>query len=211
LRLDHFVYLVNEIFQSLQGEGPAIGSPALFIRLSGCNLNCDYCDTENQVGSRMSINDLTYEIEKSPARVVLTGGEPMLAGDELIPLAQAIIKTGRTLDIETNGTISPPAGFAKYIDNYVISPKLSNSGLWLADRKLAEALPLGPLKFVVAKVDELDEAKEIVEKMPGREIFIMPQGADPKEMVYTMKTLRPAVEALGWRLLPRLHILLGIT
>lgn len=201
--------VVTEVFQSLQGEGPAIGSPATFIRLSGCNLNCSYCDTNHENGENMALTELVDKVNSGPGRVIITGGEPLLAGEKLVPLAQAISTTGRSVDIETNGTISPPAGLAEQIDNYVISPKLSNSGNALDARGLADDLPPGPLKFAVDKEDALDEIKEIVEALPGREVFIMPLGTDPREMISTMILLRPAVEARGWRLLPRLHVLLG--
>lgn len=142
--------------------------------------------------------------------MVITGGEPLLAGGKLTALAQAIAKTGRPVDVETNGTISPPAGLSENIEHYVISPKLSNSGVAADKRKLAHDLPSGPLKFAVDDVDDLDEAKEIAATMPNREVFIMPLGTDPREMIDNLSRLRPVVEAFGWRLLPRLHILLGI-
>jgi len=201
---------INEIFQSLQGEGPAIGSPATFIRFSGCNLSCAYCDTDHQSGSEMEVSSLVRRIESGPKRVVITGGEPLLAGEELVPLVQAISRTGRAVDIETNGTIAPPNDLSTFIDHYVISPKLSNSGIAAGERRLADGLPPGPLKFALAGPDELDEAAEIADRLPGRDIYIMPLGTGLQEMIKAMALLRPGVESRGWRLLPRLHILLGI-
>lgn len=201
---------VSEIFQSLQGEGPAIGSPATFIRLSGCNLKCSYCDTDHEKSKQMALTDLINRIKDGPGRVIITGGEPMLAGEKLTSLARGIAETGRRADIETNGTISPPAGLIEYIENYVISPKLSNSGMAAQKRRLAQDLPGGPLKFAVGDAGDLDEIGKIVKAMPGREVFVMPLGTGPHEMIHRMTLLRPAVEARGWRLLPRLHILLGL-
>ncbi|MHB0867285.1 MAG: 7-carboxy-7-deazaguanine synthase QueE [Thermoleophilia bacterium] len=203
-------YLIREVFQSLQGEGPALGASATFIRFAGCNLTCSYCDTDHRSGTELSLADLLSRVETGPSRVVITGGEPLLAGEPLVDLAAAISGTGRSVDIETNGTIAPPRQLAGFVDNYVISPKLSNSGNPLAERCLADRLPPGPLKFVVDGIADLQEVSDIVLTMPHREVIIMPMGTDPVAMVRQMKLLSQPVAAHGWRLLPRLHILLGI-
>lgn len=203
-------YLIREVFQSLQGEGPALGASATFIRFAGCNLTCSYCDTDHRSGTELSLADLLSRVERGPSRVVITGGEPLMAGEQLVDLAAAVSGTGRSVDIETNGTIAPPAQLAGFIDNYVISPKLANSGNPPAERRLADKLPPGPLKFVVDGIADLQEVSEIVLTMPHREVIIMPMGTDPVAMVRQMKLLSQPVAVHGWRLLPRLHILLGI-
>lgn len=201
---------INEVFRSVQGEGPAMGEPATFIRFSGCNLRCGYCDTNHDSWEEWRLEDLVREVEKGPARVVITGGEPLLYGEDLVPLAAAVAQTGRSVDIETNGTIAPPSELPSYIDNYVISPKLANSGNDAGRARLAVGLPPGPLKFVVEQPGDLEEARKIAGEFPGREIIVMPMGSDPEEMMERIELLREPVAALGWRLLPRLHILLGI-
>jgi organic radical activating enzyme len=203
-------FKINKIFKSLQGEGPAIGFPATFIRFSGCNLCCTYCDTEHESGSEWQLPDIIKEVKEGPLKVVLTGGEPLLAGAQLVPLAKAITETGRSLDIETNGTISPPPALPAFVSNYVISPKLSNSGNPAAARQLASNLPPGPLKFVVDNVSDLQEVKQIARTLPGREIIIMPLGTDPETMITKMKSLCAAVKLYGWRLLPRLQVLMQL-
>lgn len=109
---------VNEIFYSIQGEGYHSGKPAVFVRFSGCNLKCDFCDTEHQKGKEISEDDIIKEICKYPARhVVLTGGEPSLqVTGEFI---DKLHKHGKYVQIETNGTNKLPYN----IDWITCSPK----------------------------------------------------------------------------------------
>ena len=112
------MYKVNEIFYSIQGEGYNAGCAAVFVRFSGCNLNCPFCDTEHDSGILMSADDICAEIRKYPANlVVLTGGEPSLFVDEA--LCNAIHAIGKRIAMETNGTraISLP------VDYITCSPK----------------------------------------------------------------------------------------
>ena len=108
--------LISEIFHSLQGEGELTGVPSVFIRTSGCNLRCAWCDTPyaswNPEGEARSVPALLEAVAAYPAtrHVVLTGGEPMIARD-LAELAAGIRATGRHVTIETAATI-PPAGIA---------------------------------------------------------------------------------------------------
>ncbi|MHB1413242.1 MAG: 7-carboxy-7-deazaguanine synthase QueE [Thermoleophilia bacterium] len=201
---------VNEIFQSLQGEGPALGAPATFVRLAGCNLDCSYCDTAHESGRPMAAGAVLAAAAGGPGRVVITGGEPMLAGEQLVELARAIRGSGGRVDIETNGTIAPPAGLAELVDNFVISPKLSNSGVPASRRELAPGLPPGPLKFAVDTVEDLDEIAWLAGLHPGRDVIVMPLGTGARLMLEKMALLAEPVRARGWRLLPRLQVLLGI-
>jgi len=203
-------FRLKEVFYSIQGEGPAIGHPATFLRFSGCNLDCTFCDTSHEPGSDFSLEEIITAVQKGPSRVVLTGGEPLLTGNRLVALAQAIVDAGRSVDIETNGTLAPPPGLWQSVDHFVISPKLANSGNPPALRKLAPGLLPGPLKFVVDRVDDLEEVRETAARHPDREIIVMPMGTDPEAMLRKMKELREPVETCGWRLLPRLQVLLGI-
>lgn len=94
---------INEIFYSLQGEGYHTGTPAIFVRFSGCNLKCDFCDTQHEEGTMMTDEEIITEVKKYPAvTVVLTGGEPSLwIDDQLIDLLH---QAGKYVTIETNGT-----------------------------------------------------------------------------------------------------------
>ena len=111
---------VNEIFYSLQGEGANTGTPAVFVRFSGCNLKCPFCDTEYQSGKEMTEQAIVEEVCRQGAQaplVVLTGGEPTLqATPELIDLFH---QNGFKVAMETNGTKTPPSN----IDWMTVSPK----------------------------------------------------------------------------------------
>lgn len=109
---------VNEIFYSLQGEGYHTGTPAIFIRLSGCNLKCSFCDTDHSAHTLMSIKEISSKISRYPATtVVLTGGEPSLYN--LTPLIDALHADSHNVHIETNGTNPLPDS----IDWITCSPK----------------------------------------------------------------------------------------
>ena len=109
---------VNEIFYSLQGEGHFAGTAAIFIRFSGCNLKCPFCDTQHECGNEMSPQDILSQIRQWPAHhIVVTGGEPALqVTDELISLLH---RHGYFVQAETNGTIPLPDS----IDWITCSPK----------------------------------------------------------------------------------------
>ncbi|MCF0202682.1 MAG: radical SAM protein [Bacteroidaceae bacterium] len=113
------MYKINEIFHSLQGEGYHTGSSAVFVRFSGCNLKCPFCDTEHEEGELLTAKEIAEEINRYPAPlVVLTGGEPSLFIDEdFVNLLKK--KTHKTIAIETNGTRRLPQN----IDWITLSPK----------------------------------------------------------------------------------------
>lgn len=110
---------INEIFYSLQGEGHWTGTPAVFVRFSGCNLRCPFCDTQHQSGREMTEDEIVAEVQKYPASwVILTGGEPSLF--ITASLIDKIHKQARKrVAVETNGT-HPIAGFPDWV---TCSPK----------------------------------------------------------------------------------------
>ena len=116
-------YPINEIFYSLQGEGRWSGRPAVFVRFSGCNLRCPFCDTDHSAHTPMMLSELLTEISNLKPQtfnnpmVVLTGGEPSLFVDDV--LTDALHQAGYYIAIETNGTCSLPKG----IDWVTLSPK----------------------------------------------------------------------------------------
>ena len=99
------MWKVNEIFYSLQGEGCNTGTASVFIRLSGCNLHCDFCDTCHEPGTMMSLSDIVEQVMQYPNAplIVLTGGEPSLWIDEAFVMGLKQM-TGKRIAIETNGT-----------------------------------------------------------------------------------------------------------
>lgn len=113
---------INEIFYSLQGEGAHTGVPSVFVRFSGCNLKCNFCDTEHEEGKMMSDNEIVNAVNEYPGEwVILTGGEPSLWIDSAF-VSYLKMMTGKRVAIETNGsrrvppeidwvTVSPKSGF----------------------------------------------------------------------------------------------------
>ena len=119
------MYPVNEIFYSLQGEGFNTGTASVFIRLSGCNLRCAFCDTQHQEGKLMSLQEIVDEVNKYPIAplVVLTGGEPSLFINEAF-VAELKQMTEKRIAIETNGTRPLPSN----LDWVTLSPKTGFDG-----------------------------------------------------------------------------------
>lgn len=111
---------VNEIFYSLQGEGFHTGTPAVFLRLSGCNLKCPFCDTKHESYTEMSEEEIVKVVSAFPARtIIITGGEPLL--QLTTSLTQMLHKAGFAIHIETNGSRRLPEGAE--VDWVTCSPK----------------------------------------------------------------------------------------
>ena len=119
------MFRINEIFYSLQGEGFHTGTPVVFVRFSGCNLRCTFCDTQHQAGEMMSLQEIVNEVNRYPiaSLLVLTGGEPSLFIDEAL-VAELKQKTGKKIAIETNGTRPLPTN----LDWVTFSPKTAFEG-----------------------------------------------------------------------------------
>ncbi|MCR4964193.1 MAG: 7-carboxy-7-deazaguanine synthase QueE [Bacteroidales bacterium] len=119
------MYRINEIFHSLQGEGFHTGTPAVFVRFSGCNLRCNFCDTDHHDGRMMSTEEIIAEVKSLPKApmIVLTGGEPSLfINEELV--RQLKSATNMSIHIETNGTHPIPTS----VDWITLSPKTGFPG-----------------------------------------------------------------------------------
>lgn len=220
---------IAEIFYSIQGEGSLTGVPSVFVRTSGCNLRCDWCDTKyaswEPEGDELSIDEIIARVVSFSARhVVLTGGEPMVAKG-IHELAAALRAKGLHITIETAGTVAPD-GIP--CDLGSISPKLAGSApqsLGEAWRERHERLRLQPdvlrawlesydfqLKFVVTGASDLPEIEALVASIgrpvPAWKIQLMPQGTD----VATLRSREPELVELcktrGYRYCSRLHIAL---
>lgn len=220
--------LISEVFYSLQGEGELTGVPSVFIRTSGCNLRCAWCDTPyaswNPEGTPRSVEDLIAEVIRHPARhVVITGGEPMIAKG-VAELAAALKELGYHITIETAATV-PPAGIA--CDLASLSPKLLNSAPdpvahpeW---RRRHEATRWQPaavrawidhhpyqFKFVVARPEDVDELEAMLEKLgrdiPRHKILLMPEATSLARMRERAAWLGELCKARGYRYAHRLHI-----
>lgn len=123
---------VNEIFYSLQGEGHFAGTAAVFVRFSGCNLRCPFCDTAHEDGREMTVDEILREVCVFPARhVVITGGEPALqiTGE----LLRALRGEGFFVQMETNGTVALPADAVELVNWITCSPKLGRTDIQRVD------------------------------------------------------------------------------
>ncbi|AXK41924.1 7-carboxy-7-deazaguanine synthase QueE [Erythrobacter aureus] len=222
-----------EIFASVQGEGPSMGMPVSFMRLSRCNLACIWCDTaytwrfegdnrphrDGQTYDRKA-NQVTLDEDEVAARImalgqnrlVITGGEPLLQAPALAKLLDLLPDIG--VEIETNGTIKAPPRLDIRIDQFNVSPKLAHSGnpaeLALIPERL-DAYATDPrawFKFVIAEPSDLDEVLALRERYRFRpdHVFLMPEGTDSETLRAREKWLAPLCVEHGFRMSDRLHI-----
>lgn len=220
--------LISEIFHSLQGEGELAGVPSVFVRTSGCNLRCNWCDTPyaswNPEGRQMTVEEIVAEVLTHPAKhVVLTGGEPMVAPG-IHELAFQLQESGYHITIETAATVAP-RGIA--CDLASLSPKLAHSApdARLEDtwRKKHEELRWQPgvveswiaagnyqLKFVVGAEADLAEIETMIREtgcaVPPSKILLMPEGTTVEALRAKAGWLGELCKARGYRYAPRLHI-----
>lgn len=194
------MYPINEIFCSLQGEGEKTGTVSVFIRMSGCNLRCAFCDTDHQSHTMMSAPEIVEQVMRYPGAplIVLTGGEPALHIDNA--LIQALKLTGKTIAIETNGTLPLPDG----IDWVTLSPKTAFQG--------GEAPPC-----IITSCDELKvvytgQNLNQYDHIKAQQRFLQPCYVDdPKQRLLGLQTTVKAVlDNPQWRLSLQTHKLLGI-
>ncbi|MBR1543992.1 MAG: radical SAM protein [Muribaculaceae bacterium] len=194
------MYAVNEIFYSLQGEGFNTGTPAVFVRLSGCNLRCRFCDTDHSHGEQMSLPQIMEEVASYGAvgLVVLTGGEPALSVDDA--LVAGLKSLGKRVAIETNGTRPLPEG----IDWVTLSPKEGFAG--------GDSEPC-----VLSECDELKvvwQGQDLAQygRIKAKYRFLQPCYSD--DAAAREANLRETVETVlrnpDWRLSLQTHRLLGI-
>ena len=203
---------INEIFYSLQGEGAHTGVPSVFVRFSGCNLACPFCDTLHQEGTLMTDEEIFDTINSFPGqRVILTGGEPSLFIDaDFISRLKAA--TGKVIAIETNGTHPLPAG----IDWVTRSPKTGICG----DPLPREGKP-DSAKVVIGHADEikvvdvgqpLEPYFSLECRRPSTLMYLQPCFvADAQEREANLRrTIARVLADPRWTLSVQSHRLLGI-
>ena len=213
---------IAEVFYSVQGEGKLVGVPSVFVRTSGCNLRCSWCDTPYTSwapeGVQRSVSSLVEEVVAFGSRhVVVTGGEPLIA-PEVVALTSELRERGLHITVETAGTVFAPVA----CDLMSISPKLANSTpddpKWgpVHERTRLPLDVLGQLiasysyqlKFVVASPDDLPEILELVSKLgaPAENVLLMPEGRSPEVLRERALWLVPLCLQHGFRYSPRVHV-----
>ncbi len=220
---------LSEIFYSIQGEGELTGAPSVFIRTSGCNLRCSWCDTPyaswEPEGEMREVASVVEEVLQYPAvHAVLTGGEPMVARG-IHALAAALREAGKHITIETAGTVRPD-GIA--CDLASLSPKLANSTPSESEAGAAwihrhEELRLQPdvirqwiaaypyqLKFVVRGEGDLAEIDDLLAalggEVPAHRVLLMPEGTSPAQLRERAGRIVEICKDRGFRYCTRLHI-----
>lgn len=213
---------------TVQGEGPSTGRLALFVRLSGCNLDCAWCDTPytwDWTGKNGTAYDRDTESHPVPVErvvawagqhpgmlVVVTGGEPLVQRSALTRLCTALNTAGHRVEVETNGTLKLPDFAAGVV--YNVSPKLAHSGVDI-DRAIRPDVlrqvagrPDARLKFVCATPTDVRTAGalcDLYEINRGR-AWVMPEGRTALEVHATLRNLADTAIAERLNLSPRLHV-----
>lgn len=200
---------INEIFYSLQGEGRFTGVAAVFVRLSGCNLHCWFCDTQHQEGREMSEEQIVAEASRFPSRhVVITGGEPTLQLNAR--LTQLLHQAGFFIQIETNGTHALAEGCE--VDWVTCSPKHL-----VTTAEGASTAPIAPIRLT--HIDELKVVFESprqdmspYEQIPASELRLQP--CDVQDAERNSKILHATIQYIldhpQWQLSLQTHKLLDI-
>ena len=231
-----------EIFHTLQGEGPSAGLPTVFIRASRCNLHCVWCDTDHTWNfkgtpwphekdstpgyAKHHKADATFEISPEDAaniilsyhcpRVVITGGEPLLQENDFLALIRHIRaqQPDCVFEVETNGTRTPSEEFAAGVDQFNVSPKLSNSGVKQSLRIVPDTLrffassPKAWFKFVISSKADLDEVLALKKEFAIRaeRILLMPEGRTSADLDQSAPAIAELCRQHGFRFSDRLHI-----
>lgn len=218
---------IAELFYSIQGEGKLLGVPSAFVRASGCNLRCSWCDTPyaswHPEGEEASIPAILAQIDAFRTRhVVLTGGEPMIMPD-IVELASALKSAGYHITVETAATVFKEMP----IDLASLSPKLSNStpldrdGGRFARAHEAQRINLPviqqfidwavdfQLKFVVSGQQDHSEIEQLLDNLTNwrpEDVLLMPEGTDPATLASRAGWISELCKKHGFRYCPRLHV-----
>jgi len=224
---------VSEVFTSIQGEGPLLGTPAIFVRLATCNLRCPWCDTRYawQQGRIEPIETLLARVDSmlssaSAWLVVVTGGEPLLQQDCVINVCGFAQRRGALCAIETNGVIGPSPRLLTVVDHVVVSPKLSNSfwgGTGSPEKaavncewfRVYHSTAMGVKiywKFVVGSPRDLREVDDFVAShhLQPKDVFLMPLSTTVEEQLKLLPLLVGHALRRGYRVTPRLHMLASV-
>lgn len=213
------LYGEPEIFESIQGEGRNTGKEVLFVRLKGCTLQCSFCDSKdswdknsplNEGSVKMTVEELSERILKSKmSRVVITGGEPLLYQKELVQLPKE-----KVYEIETSGTVMPTQDMMQMVNQWNVSPKLSNSGNETAKRFKPDILGVfakmenADFKFVIGQKSDIIEVVDIVSLIGANadRVLLMPLGQTVEELSKSEKIVDELLALYPFGKSDRLHI-----
>jgi 7-carboxy-7-deazaguanine synthase len=218
---------IAEIFFSIQGEGRLAGMPSVFVRTSGCNLRCSFCDSpytswEPEEGEHLTPAEVLDRLAAFPTRhVVVTGGEPLIAPG-IEELCDGLRQSGYHITVETAATVFRPVA----CDLASLSPKLSNSTPWQREggrwagpherRRLQPGVIRSfleqydyQLKFVLDRPGDMAEVLALLDELPGVDrsrVLLMPQGVSPEELRQRAGWVVEECKKHGFRYCPRLHV-----
>lgn len=210
---------VAEVFYSIQGEGATAGVPAVFARLQGCTVGCAWCDTkyswDADAGRSIHLDGLLAEMHAFPCRrAVVTGGEP-LESALFAPLVAALLAGGWEVEVETSGTLAPPAGLHARRIQWNVSVKLAASGVAEARRIRPDAIRAflaaeAWWKFVVTDEEDLAEVLRLAERfaLPRGRILLQPEGIRREDLIARSPWVAEACTRHGFRFSPRHHVML---
>ena len=215
---------VNEIFKSIQGEGPNFGKPAIFLRTAQCNLKCTWCDTKytwdwENYDFQKEVNEMTIDEIKGAIldleinHLVITGGEPLLQQDDLADLL-SFLKPNFYVEIETNCTILPNKMLTDLVDQCNVSPKTENSGNPLELYENNECYYFFAnqencfFKYVVENEADIPEIKKFVTKykIPEKRVQLMTQASTKEEIRIREKSISELAKSNNFAFSPRLHV-----
>ena len=215
---------INEIFKSIQGEGPNFGKPAIFLRTAQCNLKCTWCDTKytwdwnhydfSQEVKNMTIDEIKESVcEFGIKHLVITGGEPLLQQDDLAELL-TFLKPDFYVEVETNCTILPNKMLTDLVDQWNVSPKTENSGNSLKLYENTECYYFFAsqencyFKYVVEDEDDIPEIKKFVTKykIPENRVQLMTQATTKEEIRIREKSISQLAKEHNFLFSPRLHV-----
>lgn len=216
---------------TLQGEGPSLGRACAFLRVSGCNQHCNFCDTPytwdwknwdikkeaHKTLAEDVVRKLKEHLPKINPMLVISGGEPMLQQEQLSVIMELLHNDldleDLWIEVETAGTVAPELEFDYWVDAYNVSPKLEFSGNELSLRYRPQVLEdlrdtgkVQGWKFVAREPSDLDEIAKLVKKHELFPVYVMPEGKNQADLSRHSAGLVDAIIARGWRMTPRLHI-----
>jgi len=221
---------LSELFFSVQGEGKLTGVPSVFVRASGCNLRCAWCDTPyaswQPEGEDVAVSEIVRRVREftSARHAVVTGGEPMIMPD-VGALCAALKGEGLHVTVETAATVHQPVA----LDLASLSPKLSNStpraregGKYVVVherqrlnvpviQRFIDESPDFQLKFVVAGEQDVAELDELLGRLRGwrpADVLLMPEGTDVETLQSRGGWVSEVCKRAGYRFCPRLHVML---